>query len=176
MLVCSNVDVAKAIDILSSSGSTSGKVKTYCSEEDNRSIVFMFSGLGSQYVNMGLDLYRTEAIFREEMDRCFEILNLLLGSPLKSTLYPDREAPARSLQPITNSPEINQSEISQLVIFIFEYALAKLLMHWGIKPHAMIGYSFGEYVSACVSGVFSLQDALKLVVSRGQLIQKPILY
>jgi amino acid adenylation domain-containing protein len=70
------------------------------------------------------------------------------------------------------SPDINQTEISQVTIFIFEYALAQLLMAWGIKPQALIGYSFGEYTAACVSGVFSLKDGLKLVVSRGQLLQE----
>jgi acyl transferase domain-containing protein len=71
-----------------------------------------------------------------------------------------------------NSPDINQTEIAQPVLFIIEYALAKLLMKWGITPGAMIGHSIGEYTSACLSGVFSLEDALKIVVLRGKLMQE----
>ncbi|UCH95597.1 MAG: amino acid adenylation domain-containing protein, partial [Candidatus Aminicenantes bacterium] len=88
------------------------------------------------------------------------------GSPC-----PPQDCVGSPLQPVSNSDKINQTEIAQVVIFIFEYALAALLMKWGITPHAMIGYSFGEYTAACVSGVISLEDGLKLVVSRGQLLR-----
>ncbi|HLP59264.1 MAG TPA: acyltransferase domain-containing protein, partial [Candidatus Deferrimicrobium sp.] len=67
---------------------------------------------------------------------------------------------------------IHPFDIAQLAIFVFEYALAQLLMSWGIKPHAMIGYSFGEYAAACVAGVFNLEDILKLLVTRGKLISE----
>jgi acyl transferase domain-containing protein/acyl carrier protein len=183
MLTCSNVN--EAIDLLSSGA---GKVKTYYSKEDQRDIVFMFSGLGAQYRNMGRELYEQEPLFRQEMNRCFEILEPLVDYNIKEILYPDvmcsggypyppkdcvgfpgqgdyRESP---LQP----DQINQTEIAQLVVFILEYSLARLLMAWGINPRAMIGYSFGEYAAACISGVFSLEDALQLIVSRGNLIGK----
>ncbi|UCH96114.1 MAG: SDR family NAD(P)-dependent oxidoreductase, partial [Candidatus Aminicenantes bacterium] len=170
MVVGSVVD--EAADLLSQPGS--GKVKTFCSEEDNRPVVFMFTGLGSQYVNMGRDLYEKEPVFRNEMDRCFEILKPLIDEDIKEILYrsdwsdqsdwSDRSDRSDSL--------INQTEIAQVVVFIFEYALAKLLIQWGVRPHAMIGYSFGEYAAACLAGVFSLEDALDLVVTRGQLIRE----
>jgi iturin family lipopeptide synthetase A len=161
MLVCK--DVPEAVRLLSSPGS--GKMKTLYSREDNRPLVFIFPGLGSQYVNMGRGLYDNEPVFRREMDRCFEILNRLLEYEIKEILYPQSGTS-------NDRSDIHQPEIAQIVIFIFEYSLAQLLMSWGIRPHAMIGYSFGEYSAACAAGVFSLEDALKLVTSRGRLIQQ----
>ncbi|NIM15676.1 MAG: acyltransferase domain-containing protein [Candidatus Aminicenantes bacterium] len=174
MLVCSSIK--EAIEVLSTPASR--KIKTFLSRVENREIIFMFSGLGSQYVNMGLELYQKERIFRQELDRCLEILEPLMGYDIKEILYPGLHTPTASHPSVSrrdSNPtvaDINQAEITQPIIFIFEYALAKLLMKWGIKPQAMIGYSFGEYVAAAVSGVFSLEDALKMVVLRGRLIQE----
>ncbi|UCH94096.1 MAG: amino acid adenylation domain-containing protein [Candidatus Aminicenantes bacterium] len=137
--------------------------------EENRPIIFMFCGQGSQYVNMGIDLYRSEPIFQEEMDRCFEILKPLMGYDIKEILYPSFISNKSNRSYRSN---INQTQFTQPVVFSFEYALAKLLIRWGIKPRAMIGYSFGEYIAACIAGVFSLQDALKLVIMRGKLTQQ----
>ncbi len=163
MAVCSSVN--ETIEALTTP--ELGKVRSYILKHETPSIVFMFSGQGSQYVNMGLDLYRAEPIFREEIDRCFEILKPLMDHDIKEILYPS---------PVTfvakNNPDINQTENAQPVLFVIEYALAKLLMKWGITPGAMIGHSIGEYTSACLSGVFSLEDALKIVVLRGKLMQK----
>ncbi|UCH95454.1 MAG: acyltransferase domain-containing protein [Candidatus Aminicenantes bacterium] len=163
-LVCR--DVNDAVEILANPDSR--KIKTVVSKIENREIIFMFSGLGSQYVNMGLELYQKEKVFRQELDHCFDILTSLLGVPIKDILYPDQEDP----KAVEQGDRIKQPEISQPVIFIFEYALAKLLLQWGIKPQAMIGYSFGEYVAACLAGVLSLEDALELIVYRGQLIKE----
>ena len=168
-LVCSGRE--EAIEFLSAP--EGGKAKTHRLERSCRSVVFMFAGLGAQYVNMGRDLYEREPVFRREMELCFEILKNLLEYDIKDILYPP-ESPDMSLMSqaaASTTNRINQPEISQLVIFIFEIALAGLLIHWGIKPRAMIGYSFGEYAAAYKAGVFSLEDALKLVVKRGQLMQ-----
>jgi acyl transferase domain-containing protein/acyl carrier protein len=160
-----------AIETLSSM--SPAKVKTFKAKEGEKPVIFMFSGLGSQYVDMGLDLYRNEPLFREEMDRCLEILNPILGYKLKEVLYPDGvNSQVSSEDSHHSSFIIHHFEVAQLVIFIIDYALAKLIMKWGIKPQAMIGYSFGEYAAACISGVFSLEDALKLIVYRGQLIRQ----
>jgi amino acid adenylation domain-containing protein len=132
-----------------------------CTEQE-RQVVFLFPGLGSQYVNMGRGLYDSETLFREEMDSCFGIIKKLTGLDIKAVLYPETDTAAVCL--------IADFETAQLVIFSFEYALARLLMGWGIVPHAMLGYSFGEYVAACVAGVFTLEEALQLVVARGTLI------
>jgi acyl transferase domain-containing protein len=189
MLVC--LTAAEAIEALSAVDSR--QVRTGLAPQQEKFVVFMFPGLGPQYVNMARELYQTESIFQEQMDRCFEILKPLLENDIKEILYPGdsggrggspcppqdsggsprggdhKESP---LQSVSNSDQIHQPEITQLVIFIFEYSLAKLLIHWGITPDALIGYSFGEYAAACISGVLSLEDALKLVVSRGKLLQK----
>jgi acyl transferase domain-containing protein/acyl carrier protein len=181
MLVCANIEEAAAGLTALESG---GLQTTRAAGQDERNVVFMFPGQGAQYVNMGLDLYKTERVFREEMNRCFEILNGLLDYNIKDILYPDiapqstqstqREEiyDKTSATSATSAVKINQTEIAQPVLFIFEYALAKLLMHWGIKPYALIGHSIGEYTAACLSGVFSLEDALTVVVSRGKLMQQ----
>jgi acyl transferase domain-containing protein/SAM-dependent methyltransferase/acyl carrier protein len=183
MTVCSSPD--ETIDILSSK--ESGKARSFYTKKAKK-VIFMFPGLGAQYVNMGRELYETEPVFRQEADRCFEILKPIMDFDIKEILYPG-EPGCRGGSPYPPSPinsplergapkgrgvslDINRFEIAQLVIFILEYALAKLIMKWGIIPHAMIGYSFGEYTAACLSGVFSLEDSLKLVVSRGKLIGK----
>ena len=135
--------------------------------EKKRPPVFLFPGQGAQYVAMGLDLYRKEPLFRRELDRCFKILNTLAGADVKEILYPST-GDYRSDR--TNI--IHQTEIAQPLIFAFEYALASLLMSWGIEPAAMVGHSIGEYTAACLAGVFSLEDALQLVALRGRLMQK----
>lgn len=179
MLVCP--DVNQAIEALSFPNSK--KLNIFQAKKREKSIIFMFSGLGSQYVNMTLGLYQTEKVFREEMDRCFEILKSFLGYDIKKILYPGDSVSKKSMKCEASretlaannmhwSTDINQTQNSQIVIFILEYALAKLLMRWGIKPHAMIGYSFGEYVAACISDVFSLENALELIAFRGELINR----
>ncbi|MCK4762980.1 MAG: acyltransferase domain-containing protein, partial [Candidatus Aminicenantes bacterium] len=141
-------------------------------KEENKPVVFMFPGQGTQYVNMGLDLYKTEPVFREEMERCFEILKES-GLDIKAILYPEQHSTApASGSSVANSDPINNTAFAQPLIFAVQYALAKLLMSWGIKPYAMTGHSIGEYTAACLSGVFSLEDALALVAERGKLMQR----
>lgn len=233
MLVCPTNNIEEAIEILSSP--TSGKLHTAIGNDARRSIVFMFPGQGSQYINMGLDLYRTEPVFRTEANRCFDILKPLIGYDIKEILYPTShhskrfkalhlekglhsnrfKAPhqerglhtdrfeasplekglhtdrievspfEKGLHTVPTHPfigdpvgshdpaeRINQTGVTQPLIFIFEYALAKLLIQWGIQPDAMIGHSIGEYAAACLSGLFSLENVLKLVAARGKLMQE----
>jgi amino acid adenylation domain-containing protein len=160
MLVCR--DNEEALDILSSADSS--RLKTGCVEQENPPLVFMFPGLGAQYVNMGRDLYLYEPVFKASMDNCFEIVKRLTDIDLEKIIYPEDSA-ERDVE------AIHQPELSQIALFVFEYALASLLLEWGIKPRAMIGYSFGEYVAACISGVFSLEDALEIVVARSEWIR-----
>ncbi|WP_018753418.1 type I polyketide synthase [Paenibacillus sanguinis] len=162
-LVVTNVQ--EAVEALRSETSDKRKVHTHFSREKNRPVVFLFPGQGSQYVNMGRDLYKQEVVFRTELDRCFAILNHLGCSHLQNVLYPTGDVAAAE-------EEICKTENAQPLIFAFEYALAKLLLNIGIQPHAMIGYSFGEYVAACLADVFTLEDALKLIVARGKLMQR----
>ncbi|MCP4155964.1 MAG: acyltransferase domain-containing protein, partial [bacterium] len=131
---------------------------------------FMFPGQGSQYLNMGLELFETEASFREDVEFCFEILKKQTGIDIKTILYPP---PGAEEEKSSSEPgdRVNQTQITQPVLFVFEYALARLLMKWGITPDAMIGHSIGKYTAACLSGVFTLEDALTLVYTRGKLMQ-----
>lgn len=136
-----------------------------CSGADRR-IVFMFTGQGSQYVNMGRELYGAESHFREQVDHCADILTPHMGCDVRDLLYPDPEradVAAKSLQ---------DTAVAQPVLFTIEFALASLWRRWGVEPDAMIGHSLGEYVSACLSGVLSLDDALALVALRGRLMQE----
>lgn len=132
---------------------------------DRPSVTFMFSGQGSQYVNMGLELYQSEPVFQAQIDYCSVLLERHLGFDLRSVLYPT----TNDLQTATN--QLQQTAVTQPALFVIEYALAKLLQSWGIQPQAMIGHSIGEYVAACIAEVFSLEEALSLVAIRGQLMQ-----
>ncbi len=166
VIICDNAEEAGELLLAPKAGKS---ISHHCKVE-NRYIAFMFSGLGGQYINMGRDLYREIPGFRREMNLCFDILKPLVGFDVKGLLYPGSTPPQPGLE---KSPEeLFHSDIVQPVVLAFEYALARLLMDWGIKPHGMIGYSFGEYTAACLAGVFSLEDALKLVVFRNRLIQK----
>lgn len=135
------------------------------SQNKTRELVFVFPGQGSQYVNMGLNLYQTEPLFKETVDYCAEILQPYLEDDLRHFLYPhpeDQEKPTLSLK---------ETRITQPAIFTIEYALAQLWISWGILPTTAIGHSVGEFVVACLAGVFSLEDALKLIGVRGKLMQ-----
>lgn len=124
----------------------------------------MFTGQSAQYAQMGRELYEHESVFKDTIDECFILYRDLTGADLKPFLYP-------SETPVHVKEAMMRTEISQPTLFIFAYALAKLLMSWGIRPDGVIGYSFGEYAAACIAGVFTLKDALDLVVRRGQLMQ-----
>ncbi len=134
-------------------------------DDVQRDVVFIFSGQGSQYINMGLELYKTEPVFKEEMDRCFEILRSHLNIDLHEIIYPSG--------PVTEevTEKLTQTMFTQPALFTIEYALARLWMSWGVHPVAMVGHSIGEYVAACLAGVFSLEDALTVVAARSRLMQ-----
>lgn len=129
-------------------------------------VVFMFPGQGSQYVNMGRDLYTSEPVFAEHFDRCCELFQDELDIELRSIVFPrigtEEEAAA----------QLKQTVYTQATLFTVHYSLAKLWMHWGIVPDAMMGHSIGEFAAACLAGVFSLEDAVKLVANRGRMMQE----
>ncbi|MCB1851957.1 MAG: SDR family oxidoreductase [Gammaproteobacteria bacterium] len=134
-------------------------------EAVNRPVAFMFPGQGAQYCGMGASLYRNEPVFRDSLDQMALQLVDELGLDLRDLLYPEPENMAEAAE------RLNQTQFTQPALFLVEYAMARLWMSWGITPDAMIGHSIGEYVAACLAGVFSLEDALALVSARGRLMQ-----
>ncbi len=161
LVCCDAQDAIKAIEERDPRRLTSGSLAP-----ENPPIIFMFPGQGTQYVNMGRGLYEAEATFREQVDYCSDILKPDLELDLREILYPGEELTDRASQ------YLGQTFITQPALFVIEYALSKLWMEWGIKPEAMIGHSIGEYVAACLAGVFSVEDALRLVAARGRLVQE----
>jgi acyl transferase domain-containing protein len=168
ILLCSSDSPDEAIREFSSPGT--GNVLSFLAAEKQPSAVFMFPGQGSQYVNMGRELYQKEPLFREELDRCFEILKPIMANDIKVILYPYNRSNRSYSSYNSHQSPIDQTEIAQPLLFAIEYALAKLLIKWGIKPYAMVGHSIGEYVAAHLAGVFSLTDALEIVAYRGKLM------
>jgi amino acid adenylation domain-containing protein len=132
-------------------------------EELSGDPVFVFPGQGSQYVNMGLELYRSEAVFREAVDECALILESEMKEDIRKIIFPERTGEAAD-------EKINNTYYTQPALFVIEYALAKLWMSWGVYPTAFVGHSIGEFVAAHLSGIFSLADGLKLISTRGRLM------
>jgi acyl transferase domain-containing protein/thioesterase domain-containing protein/acyl carrier protein len=128
-----------------------------------RPVVFLFPGHGAQYGRMGLELHRAEPGYRAEVDRCLDILREDAGLDLGPLLLGD--APE-------DDPRLDEMRWAQPLLFTVEYALGKLLLSWGVRPTAMLGHSLGEYVTACLAGVFSLRDALAFVATRGRLMDE----
>jgi acyl transferase domain-containing protein/NAD(P)-dependent dehydrogenase (short-subunit alcohol dehydrogenase family)/acyl carrier protein len=129
-------------------------------------VVFLFTGQGSQYLNMARGLYEEDRDFRQDIDQCAEILLPHLNEDIRQCLYPSSDENNDAL-----SARLTCTDMAQPAIFTVEYALARYWMRIGVKPSALIGHSLGELTAACVAGVFSLEDALKLVALRGRLMQ-----
>lgn len=133
-------------------------------EEDDKPLIFMFPGQGNQYHKMGFDLYQKNELFKKTVDRCCQLIQDEFGIDIKHALFFEKDAEKAK-------KALEQTYITQPAIFIISYAMAELALSKGLKPEAMIGHSVGEYVAACVSGIMSLEDALRAVTKRGQLIQ-----
>ncbi|CAM2066018.1 Acyltransferase domain-containing protein [Sulfidibacter corallicola] len=158
MVVCQNVHEA----IFALERRDPKRILESAAENNTRPIAFMFPGQGSQYLKMGHSLYQVEPTYRTHVDHCWARVQELF-----SEFYEALSEKDRHLQ----TSKIHQTYITQLSLFVLEYALAKTLISWGIAPDAMIGNSTGEYTAACLSGVLSLDDALRLIVGRGKLMQ-----
>ena len=125
-------------------------------------VVFLYTGQGSQYPGMSRLLYDTSPVYRGIIDECDALLGADgAGRTLKSVLHPAS----------AENAAIHETAWTQPALFAVEYALTQLWRSWGVEPAAVIGHSVGEYVAACVAGVFSLEEGLRLIAERGRLMQ-----
>ncbi|WP_033438929.1 type I polyketide synthase [Saccharothrix sp. NRRL B-16314] len=137
-------------------------------------VAFLLQGTGDQHAGLGRELHRTEPVFAEAVDRCVALVEAH-GVDLRPLLFGDDEPTdlaallGRADSPAEDGP-LHRAEIAHPFLFTVEYALATLLAHRGVTPDALIGYSLGEYVAGCLAGVFTLEDALTVVVERARLI------
>ncbi|MHC5779988.1 type I polyketide synthase, partial [Nostoc sp.] len=157
----STVQLTKQLSACATEKEIAGLVKGQANSEKHPKIAFLFTGQGSQYIGMGRLLYETQPSFRAAIDRADEILRPYLEKPLLSVLYPAT----------AENSLLNQTAYTQPALFALEYALFELWKSWGITPNIVMGHSLGEYVAACVAGVFSLEDGLRLVAERSRLMQ-----
>jgi amino acid adenylation domain-containing protein len=127
-------------------------------------LVYMFAGGGAQYPGMAAGLM-TEPTFREAVEECADVLDAEGRAALRALLQ--AREPGQGVE-----PELERPSVALPALFAVEYALGRLWASWGLEPAAMIGHSMGEYTAACLSGVFSLEDALRLVVCRGHLFER----
>ena len=164
-IVCSTIDellleLKKAFNT-----QYSPNVFSYKENNQNRGIAFLFTGQGSQYINMGQELYLNNKIFHQTMTECNKIIldNKLLNESLLDVIYNTNNS--------ENQKRLQMTQYAQPALFIIEYSLSILLKELGIEPNVVLGHSVGEYVAACIAGIFSLEDALTLIAHRGSLMQ-----
>ncbi|MCQ4163605.1 type I polyketide synthase [Tahibacter harae] len=162
------VVAASAAEALAALEQGAPALQAHCAEGESASVVFLFTGQGAQYLGMGQDLYRSEPGFAAVVDHCAALLQAEFALDLRAVLLPADDEAARAAA----QAQLARTDIAQPALFVLEYALATLLLARGVEPAAMIGHSLGEYVAACVAGVFSLDDALRVVARRGRLMQQ----
>lgn len=181
MLVCdSRADALAALG-----GQDAARVISQEQEKRHRPISFLFPGIGDHYAGMARGLYEAEPVFREGVDLCCRLLQPdLEGLDLRTLLFSSPPGPVETCerldlramvrdgrQPLSTG-DLHHTAVAQPAVFVIEYALAQLLIHWDLRPHSLIGYSVGEYAAACVAGTLALEDALRLVAARARLIEQ----
>jgi FkbH-like protein len=160
IVASSTSELQEKLNCVSLGKEVTGLVQGQLKANNSPKIAFLFTGQGSQYLGMARQLYETQPSFRATLDYCQEVLSNYLDQPLLSVLYP----------PPGETTPIDETAYTQPALFAIEYALAQLWQSWGIIPSVVMGHSVGEYVAACVAGVFSLEDGLKLIAHRGRLM------
>jgi phthiocerol/phenolphthiocerol synthesis type-I polyketide synthase E len=128
-------------------------------------IYWMFSGQGTQYLQMGKGLYESEPAYKSAVNQCLALIHEMGGPDIHDLILGTDTSDEAELR-------LRRTDVTQLTLFTVGYALSQLLLAWGVQPKGCIGHSLGEYVAACLSGVFSLPDALKLVLARARLMVK----
>ncbi|WP_191761877.1 type I polyketide synthase [Komarekiella delphini-convector] len=158
----SSGQLAEKLGVFITKTDTTGLLQGQVNSKNSPKIAWLFTGQGSHYIGMGRQLYEQAPTFCQTIDLCNDILRSYLEIPLLEILYPTTD----------ENPLLNQTAYTQPALFAIEYALAQLWRSWGIKPDVVMGHSLGEYVAACVAGIFSLEDGLKLIAHRGRLMQQ----
>ena len=150
------LDLSRALNEFSA-GNPSVHTATGVAGRRAPKLAFLFTGQGAQHVGMGKALYESHSVFRATMDRCAKLLESNLEKPLLKVMW--------------TGEALHQTAYTQPALFAIEYSLAKLFEEWGVVPDLLLGHSIGEYAAACVAGVFTLEDALRLVAARGRMMQ-----
>ncbi|KPA15487.1 polyketide synthase family protein [Candidatus Magnetomorum sp. HK-1] len=157
----SKKDLQTTLNHLTSDSFERKKLLNKNNQETNK-LTFLFTGQGSQYPGMGNFLYHRQPVFRNSMNRCNEILKKYLDVELVKLIYSNNKE---------QSLLLNNTAYTQPALFAIEYSLAELLQSWGIRPQIVMGHSVGEYVAACIAGVFNLESGLRLIAERARLMQ-----
>lgn len=166
ILARSSAEAAEKIDrLLQTRAPAPGVHRARVSPTASPTVAFLFTGQGSQFAEMGKELFSSEPVFRRSLERCDELSKGRLTGGLLAALFPSMEGGL----PHTS---IDETAYTQPVLFAFEYALAELWRSWGVEPACVLGHSVGEYAAACVAGILDLESALDLVVERGRLMQE----
>jgi acyl transferase domain-containing protein len=161
-VLCTDIPEAKAkLRDCFCSAPPNGVMASRVSGRTSPRIAFLFTGQGSQYIGMGRQLFESSPVFRTALERCADGLRPHLEHPLLSVIFPAD----------TGSTLIHETRYTQPALFALEYALSELWRSWGIEPSFVLGHSVGEYVAACVAGVFSLDDGLSVIAERARLMQ-----
>ncbi|MCV0440848.1 MAG: SDR family NAD(P)-dependent oxidoreductase [Hydrogenophaga sp.] len=144
-------------------GTDTRRVFTHSHLGDDPEVVFMFPGGGAQYAGMARELYATEPVFQDWMDRGLAVLQRQLDYDIRALWLPETDQHAEAVE------QLKRPSVQLPLIMIVEYALAQLWISWGVKPAALVGHSMGENTAACLAGVMSFEDCIGLVLLRGQL-------
>lgn len=153
---------AEAAELLEGGGDTR-RVFNHQHLVEDPEVVLMFPGGGAQYAGMARELYATEPVFQDWMDRGLDILQKRLDYDIRALWLPQPQDHAQAVE------RLKRPSVQLPLIMIVEYALAQLWMSWGVKPAALVGHSMGENTAACLAGVMSFEDCIGLVHLRGQL-------
>ncbi|TDD93466.1 polyketide synthase [Flavobacterium cellulosilyticum] len=151
LLSNSNIEASKELHSIENKNIKNAILKVAPSE-----LVFLFPGQGSQFSQMGMNLYKNEIVYKEAIDKCAEFLLDELKFDIRDILYPNIVTPE-------SEAKLNDAHFLEPALFVTEYALSELWLSWGIKPTAYCGLSIGEFVAAHLAGVFNLNEVLHLI-------------
>ncbi|MBA2681454.1 MAG: SDR family NAD(P)-dependent oxidoreductase, partial [Ktedonobacteraceae bacterium] len=187
VIVCRNSD--EALQALNAPTASQSVVLTGMEMRTDQQVAFLFPGVGERYIDIAKALYHAEEVFQTSIDSCHVFLQKEYDLDLHSILQLNQDTEQNNKAETTSNGKVDlqsllgrkgnvkgaeptRTALAQPAVFVVEYALAQLFLKWGLRPQAMLGYSLGEYVAACVAGVLSLKDALRMVASRAQLIDE----